>query len=430
MKTHALSLSSLRRLSAISLAATLVFPFLSASAQEADDEAGSPAGEKELVLGKREAKPIGAKSYLFLQQSGNEGYYQSGVDLEDADAVFWHVFSQLPSEVTIYPSENYFYWVLYIEGRQVWGNIRLPAGRRERGVLSFGYSEFTEFPSGPGSYLSRSKYFTEGDGLLIKEVDKFTYTVRYNKKEVTFHLHKLKTEPPKLFTLNTNETYIERTFDESGLQFFLLFNTERNYFFWALNEEEKVPDVFAALDKDVLVGRRTGFAFWIDPFGRKVLTTIRKISVTRNDYYDGPFDQLADNYADVNKISYWMERAIPTIKGRIDKYGYYTDVERPSRVALSCYGNYYTQAEILDFVKKAKASNDPYQYISRGGVPLPGELGTNSFAAIYGTNWPAYYSASLSNRTNAAGAYPNPVTTNTTAALTRPSSTVKTAGKQ
>jgi hypothetical protein len=377
-----------------------------------EDSAGPDAGPKESILGNRDAKPIGNKPYLFLQQWGNEGYYQAGVDLNDADAVFWHVFAQLPSEVTIYPSENYFYWILYIEGRQVWGNIRLPAGRRERGVLSFGYSEFTEFPSGPGSYLSRSKYFTEGDGLLITEVDKSTYTVRYNKREVTFHLHKLKTEPPKLFTLNTNETFIERTFDESGIQFFLLFNTERNYFFWVLNEEEKVPDVFTSLDKEVMVGRRSGFAFWIDALGRKVLATIRKISVTRNDYYDGPFDQLADNYVDINKISYWMERAIPTIKGRIDKYGYYTDVERPSRVALSCYGTYYTHAEILDFVKKAKASNDPYQYISRGGVPLPGEMGTNYWSSAYGTNW---YAAALTNRTNSAWSYPYPGRTNATA---------------
>jgi hypothetical protein len=314
--------------------------------------------------------------------------------------------------VTIYPSENYFYWILYISGRQVWGNIRLPSGRRERGVLSFGYAEFTEFPSGPGNYVSRSKYFTEGDGLVIKEIDKFTYLVRYNKKEVTFHLHQLSIEPPKLFALRTNEVFIERTFDESGIQFFLLFNTDRNCFFWVLNEEERVPDVFEPLDKDILVGHRTGFAFWLDGQkpARKVLACVRKISVTRNDYYDGPFDQLADNYVDVNKVSQWMERAIPTIKGRIDKYGYYTDVERPSRVALSCYGTYYTQADILDFVKKAKVSSDPYQYVSRGGVPLPGEMGTNSWSGTYGTNWAAVYAAALTNRTNSAGTNRAPVT--------------------
>jgi hypothetical protein len=254
-------------------------------------------------------------------------------------------------------------------------------------VLSFGYAEFIEFPSGPGTYLSRSKYFTEADGLLIKQgADEFTWRVTYNRRTVTFHLHKLKQDPPKLFAVRTNEAFIERTFDESGIQFFLMFNTGSNYFFWVLNEEERVPDEFTVLDKDILVGRRTGFAFWVDGEKppRKVLASIRKISVTRNDYYDGPFDQLADNYVDQTKISTWMERAIPGIKGRIDKWGYYMDVERPSRVALSVYGTHYTQADILDFVRRAKEAPDPYHFISRGGIPLPGQywsgMGTNTNA--------------------------------------------------
>jgi hypothetical protein len=44
-------------------------------------------------------------------------------------------------------------------------------------------------------------------------------------------------------------------------------------------------------------------------------------------------------------------------------------------VALSCYGTYYTQADIINFLKQAQEAPDPYQYISRGGVPLPGTLG-------------------------------------------------------
>jgi hypothetical protein len=360
----------------------------------------------------------GSTSHLLLQQPVNEGYYRDEVDLEDPDAYFWHIFSRLPDEVTVYPSENYFYFIDFISGRQIWGNIRLPSGRRERGVLSFGYSEFVEFPSTPGTYVSRSKYFTDGDGMSIKQgADAFTWLVTYNKRTVTFHLHRLKQDPPRLFKLRSDEAFIERTFDESGIQFMLLFNTRSNYFFWVLNEEEKVPDTFTALDKDIVVGLRTGFAFWIDGEKppRKVLASVRKISVTRNDYYDGPFDQLADNYVDQTRISYWMERAIPGIKGRIDKYGYYTDVERPSRVALSVYGTHYTQADIIDFVKKAKSSFDAYHYISRGGVPLPGQtwsgeaVGTN-LAGFTGTNRapPGTQSPVRTNAPNAAlpGALP------------------------
>jgi hypothetical protein len=323
----------------------------------------------------RELNPHG-KSFLLLQQFAIEGYYTDLIDLKDTDAYFWHVFSRLPNEVTIYPSENYFYFIDHIGGREIWGNIRLPAGQRERGIVAFGYAESSELP---GDRFSRSKYFSERDGVHINGKDPFTWSVAYKNKTVIFHLHKLSLDPPKSFALKTNEVFIERTFDESGIQFFLLFNTTGNYFFWVLNEEEIVPDEFTQLEKDILVGRRTGFAFWVDPEKRprKVLAGVRKISVTRNDYYDGPFDQLADNYVDHNKISMWMERAIPSVKGRIDKYGYYTDTERPSRVALACYGNYETHAEIIEFVTRAKTSPDPYQFISRGGVPTADRLETS-----------------------------------------------------
>ncbi|HSA02818.1 MAG TPA: hypothetical protein P5055_18965, partial [Candidatus Paceibacterota bacterium] len=133
---------------------------------------------------------VAAQSLLLLNQQINEGYYFADLDLNDVDAVFGHVFARLPAEVTIYPSENYYYFVLYVQGRQIWGNIRLPAGRRERGVLSFGYSEFNEFPSSPGEYLSRSKYFTDADGLLIKARDPLTFEVRYSGRMVVFHLHR------------------------------------------------------------------------------------------------------------------------------------------------------------------------------------------------------------------------------------------------
>ena len=307
------------------------------------------------------------KSTLIFQQSLIEGYYANEASLDDVGGYFWHVFSRLPAEVTVYPSENYYYFIHYLAGRQIWGNIRLPAGRRERGEVAFAYAEYSEFPNDPG--ISRSAYFTERDGLSVKGKDPFTWVVSYKKKDVTFHLHQLSTEPPKSFALRTNEVFIERTFDESGIQFFLLFNTTSNYFFWVLNEEEHVPDEFTRLEADILVGRRTGFAFWIDPEKkpRKVLASVRKISVTRNDYYDGPFDQLADNYVDQNKISEWMERADRSVKGRIDKYGYYKDSERPSRVALTCYGTYYTHSDVVDLIKAAKVSPDPYQFISRAG---------------------------------------------------------------
>lgn len=316
----------------------------------------------------------GFQPYVLFNEKFVEGLLSQGdMDVEDVDSVFRYLFGRLPEQVTVYPSENYYYFIFNFDGRQFWGNMRLPAGRRENGVLSFAYFEFIDFPSVPSQGLTRAKFYTEADGLLISEVDKLTWDVRFRGKTVRFNLHPLRTDPPQLFDLGPNEEFVERTFDESGYQFFLLFNKKSNYFFWVLNEEEIVPDKFETLADDILVGVRSGFALWVDKAhqDRKVLATIRSISVTRNDYYDGPFDQLADNYVDVNNVSKFMERAYPGLAGRIDKYGYHTDTERGTRVAISAYGSYFTKADILSLVKRAKELEDPIWHLSRGGYELP-----------------------------------------------------------
>lgn len=312
--------------------------------------------------------------YVLFNEKFVEGLSSQGdMDVEDVDSVFRYLFGRLPEQVTVYPSENYYYFIFNFDGRQFWGNMRLPSGRRENGVLSFAYFEFIDFPSVPGQGLTRAKFYTEADGLLITEVGKLIWDVRFRGKTVRFNLHPLRTDPPESFDLGPDEEFVERTFDESGYQFFLLFNKKNNYFFWVLNEEEIVPDTFETLSGDILVGVRSGFAFWVDKAhkDRKVLATIRSISVTRNDYYDGPFDQLADNYVDVNNVSKFMERAYPGLVGRIDRFGYHTDTERGTRVAISAYGSYFTKADILSLVARAKELEDPIWHLSRGGFPLP-----------------------------------------------------------
>jgi len=310
--------------------------------------------------------------YFSTNQQIIEGFSAATVDIDDVDTVFWYVFSQLPEQVTVYPSENYYYFQIFVGGRILWGNIRIAAGYRDEGMISFAYFEFAEF-SPLTKDFTRAKLYGEKDGLELEAVDPFTYTVRYKKKEVTFNLHKIPQEPPRQFSLSDDEVFVERTFDESGYQFFLIFNEKKNYFLWILNEEGVVPDILDPIleRKDIVIGRRSGFAFWVDEThdNRKILASIRQHSVKRNDYYDGPFDQLADNYAEEVGISEYMVKAFPALAGRIDTYGYYTDRERPLRVAITTYGTYYTHAQVIAFIDRAKAADDPYQYISRKGIP-------------------------------------------------------------
>jgi hypothetical protein len=330
------------------------------------------------------AAPTGGSSgedrpspYLVLNQRYIEGVSATALDLNDADAVFWQVFSSLPEEVTVYPSENYYYFILYVDRRQIWGNLRLPAGRRELGVLVFAYFEFKESPYVTDPRVTNSKEFDVASGLTIQELDRFTFLVRYRGKEVTFHLHQLSQDQPRLFRLGEDEVSVMRTFDESGYQFFLLFNLRGNYFTWVLNEEELLPDALTPLAPDLLVGKRSGFAFWIDPAhsDRKALLGVRGANATINNYYDGPFDQLADNYVDQTNISEYMMRASPGLRGRLSKYGYFLDREANSRLAITPYYVYFTGDALKAFVETVRTSDDPYYTISRHGVsatPTPG----------------------------------------------------------
>ena len=317
----------------------------------------------------------GDGNYVLYNQNWVEGLLTEGLDLTDVDAIFASVFVNLPDEVTVFPSENYYYFILYVDGQQVWGNIRLPAGRRENGVLSFGYYEFIEFPGTTGESLSGSKFFTDADGVIVTELSRFTYNVRFRGKDVKFHFHQLEQTPPASLVLDADETFIQRTFDESGYQFSLIFNERGNHFTWVLNEDETVRDILEPIGEteNLLFGRRSGFAFWIDAEhgDRKVLAGVRRLNLQRNDYYDGPFDQLADNYADETGVSSYMVRAFPRLKGRIDKFGYYTDTERPLRVAISAYFVYGAQSEMIAFVGRLAEDPDPLALISRSGRAAP-----------------------------------------------------------
>lgn len=311
-------------------------------------------------------------SYLLLNQKWIEGLSTSTLDLTNVDEVFWHVFSRLPDEITVYPSENYYYFILHVDGRQLWGNIRLPAGRRENGVVSFAYFEYRESPYVTDPRVRVSKFFTDADGVLLEELDPFKWNVRYKGKEVVFNLHKLNQDQPKLFQLGPNELSLMRTFDESGYQFFLLFNTKDNYLFWVLNEEEIVTDKLQPLLPNYVIGRRSGFVFLVDQNhnNRKVLVAIRGANATVNNYYDGPFDQLADNYVDQTNISEYLQLTSPTLRGRLDKYGYYTDRGGSSRVAVSPYFVYFSEAELGRMIEAVNSSDDPYRTISRKGLDL------------------------------------------------------------
>jgi hypothetical protein len=277
------------------------------------------------------------------------------INISDPEEVFRYVFHSLRDEITIYPSENYYYYIFNINGRTFWSSFCLSADSRDDGVLSFGYIEKSNFFTGDDSRAAGgSKDFTPKDGMVIKKIDPFKYSVSYNRKTILFHLNKLNLKLPEHAQFMEDEHLIGPNFDESGLQFYLVFNKKTDHFYWILNEEEYVPENFDPDSCNILFSRRTGFAFFDDTLhSRKILIGADAHNVLKNNWYDGPFDQLPDNHVKTGEIEIqkYIEAAYPADSGRIDIYGNFLD-QKGVRVAIAPYYAYYSKQELIDYVRE------------------------------------------------------------------------------
>ena len=309
---------------------------------------------------------------LDLHQPLTEAWQATGLDVRNSDAVFAWIFRHLPPEVTVYPTENYFYWRLTVAGREIRGNLRPASGLREQGIVSFAYAEWLEFPDGilEMDRLSIARRLGAEDGVTVVCPDGFTCDISCEGKTVRFRLLQVPQKPPAQGMLAPEERFVSRTWDESGLPFFLCYHSTEKCFFWILNEEQPVAETFTTAAPGIHLGRRTGFMLWTDAghANRKILTAVREASVRRNDYYDGPFDQLADNYAAQVPLRKYIMEAFPALTDSIDLHGYYTvGPDKGGRVALTSYLSYGSIAQALEFTAKAAIAPVPVAAIAAGG---------------------------------------------------------------
>jgi hypothetical protein len=300
-----------------------------------------------------DAAPVQRPSVTF-----NEQFIQSlsvPLNLKDPMAVFDLVFSSLDDEVIVYPTENYYYFSFNTKGKTISGNLRLDASDRDRGIMHMGYFEYDE----NGTYEDTNgigKDLTSKQGVVIQRAAPLIYSVTYRGKTVRFHLNDIGNDVPRKIRLRKNEVFVGPVFDESGLKFFLLFNKPHKYFMYVLNDEGRVPETFVAVGRDVLVGRRTGYAFFSDTANaRKILVGAHGRSVERNNWYDGPFDQLPDNYVARTRIRSYIEQAYPYLRGKVDKYGGYTS-DKGSRALIFSYLMYYDIKEVKQLVHSSRTS--------------------------------------------------------------------------
>ena len=62
-------------------------------------------------------------------------------DIKDPMAVLAYVLASLPERVTVYPTENYYYFKFVHAGVPIAGNLRLDPRDRDKGKVYFAYYE-------------------------------------------------------------------------------------------------------------------------------------------------------------------------------------------------------------------------------------------------------------------------------------------------
>lgn len=286
----------------------------------------------------------------------------------DKLAVLRLVLNSLPDKVKVYPTENYFYFYFNYLGAKYAGNLRFDVEDRDKGLVHFTY--FKDFTVWQHDEQDFGGVLGTKDGVLIKPAGKLAYEVTFEGRHIVFQLNDLSEVKPPDGLVGKDETYIGPVFDESGIRFFLVFHRKAKTFHFILDETRPEPDQFNQVGKSsrLTIGVRTGFAFYEDRFAnRKILVGVNQNNTWVNNYLDGPFDQLPDNFIKGDLLQQAILQESPDAKGQIDRLGNYADGER--RYLIAPYMQYENDSDLKVISDCARRRSPPryYKCFSYGG---------------------------------------------------------------
>jgi hypothetical protein len=304
----------------------------------------------------------------------NESYVEDArhavtLAIDDPIAVFALILNSLPDRVKVYPTENYYYFRFMHAGTPYAGNLRFDPRDRDQGKVQFGY--YKDLAEWMGARLDAEIVGVDlaldaSHGVLVESVDPLHYRVSHKGKSVIFALNDLSDVKPSPSIIGPNEKFLGPIFDESAIRFFLVYNSKLKIFHYLLDETVKVAeDFFTATRADrILIGRRTGFAFYRDHrLDRKILIGVFEPNSVLNTYFDGPFDQLPENFIEGETLRAAILDADPRVKGEISRLGHYVDGS--GRYVIQPYMLYRRESDLFGAHRcassKAKRVADYYR---------------------------------------------------------------------
>lgn len=281
----------------------------------------------------------------------NEQYIEdvtrkTSLPLDDPKAMLAFVLESIPDRVKVYPTENYYYFNFHHNGVRYGGNVRLDKSDRDAGKLHFAY--FPELTEWHDENKVEYRLFGKEDGVVVERVEPFVYRVTLGSRSVEFALNDLSKAAPPAAALGPDDQFLGPMLDESGIAFFLVFNKRLKVFHYVLNETSDVADelIPSRLSERILIGRRTGFAFYEEHrLKRKILIGVYETNADVNNQFDGPFDQLPDNFIKGNELRDAILAVEPDMTGEIDRFGGAPDGD--SRYLIGPYIHYRSEEELL-----------------------------------------------------------------------------------
>lgn len=269
------------------------------------------------------------------------------LDIQDPVAVFSFVIGRLPRRVNVLPTENYYYFSFVLNGAPYTGNIRLAANDRDAGKVHFSYGDrpSDRAPQPPARHVA----LDSTHGVTLEKLSALSYRVTHGGKSVAFVLNDLAQVNPPDGLLDADERFLGPVFDESAIRFFLVFNARLKLFHFLLDDTAGVADEFVAAKATdrISIGKRTGFAFYRDQRGRRILIGVDRRNSELNTYFDGPFDQLPDNFIEGETLRDAILAVSPEVKGKVDRLGNFTGSE--DRYLIHPYLRYRREADLTMF---------------------------------------------------------------------------------
>jgi hypothetical protein len=300
------------------------------------------------LIGSGSAQKPARPTLHFNEHYVEEATRATTLAVDDPVAVFGFVFDSLPERVKVYPTENYYYFAFIHAGKPYNGNIRLDATNRDQGKLSFGYSE--DLKEWRGELPVMFVLLDGAKGVAVEKLDRLVYRVSYQEKSVVFELNDLSQVKPPVSAIGPDETFIGTIFDESAIRFFLVYNSRLKVFHYILDETVRVADEFVRSQRTdrILIGKRTDFAFYRDHrLDRKIMIGAFEGNIRVNNYFDGPFDQLPDNFIEGDTLRHFILEVEPSLKGKIDRFGGSSDGS--TRYAIQPYLGYRSESDLAIF---------------------------------------------------------------------------------